>query len=72
MFKVVLWDTDQVVEEYQFLRDARRHARRLGHGPYNQFTTSYPPVARVDDEEGVVYNPRFPYLAGDALKEAAQ
>lgn len=62
MYNVVNWDTDEVIKSFKKLSEAKKFCRGLGHLPYDEFTTSYPPIARVDNSEGfTVYNPRFPY-----------
>lgn len=64
LYKVVLWDTGQVLLETTDLPGAKRLARNQGHTnkPHGK---SYSPIARVDEPMqngpgyGVLYNPRF-------------
>ena len=62
MYYVINWDTNEIIKEFDNLNAAKRFCRSLGHtGEYNKWYTGYPPVARVDGDNGVVYNPRFNY-----------
>jgi hypothetical protein len=58
MYTIVRWDNNQSLGTYEDLATAKRQCRKLGHTgkPYGN---TYPPIARVDDENGTVYNPRF-------------
>ncbi len=59
MFKVMNWDTREVMYEFKKLATAKRYAKRAGHiGKGNG--SYYSPVAYVEDDNGFcVYNPRF-------------
>jgi hypothetical protein len=61
MFYVVRWDTGEVAYKFEKLAIAKRYARGMGHtGEDHPFLTGYPPIARVQNEDGeCVYNPRF-------------
>jgi len=50
----------QTHSTHEELKTAKSVCRKLGHtGEDNPGLTSYPPVAFVADDEGLVYNPRF-------------
>lgn len=62
MYKVILWDTQEIVGEYENLSTAKRECRKLGcdkrwvSGNFKWYT----PLAFVGDENtNLVYNPRF-------------
>ena len=68
MYHVVSWDTNEVMTRpdgtplsFEKLAVARRWCRGQGHtGEDNSGLTGYPPIARVQDDDGYcVYNPRF-------------
>jgi len=70
MYDVVNWDDNKVIRSFSKLSEAKKFCRSLGHLPYDKFTTSYSPIARVDNSEGfTVYNPRFPYKCSCCGKE---
>lgn len=65
MFRVVIWDTDEILDEFELLVTAKKIARHQGHNgkPYGKYLD---PIARVDgpmrdgsDGYGVEYNPKF-------------
>jgi hypothetical protein len=60
-FKVVSWDTGEILSEHTKLSIAKRYARGQGHtGEDHEGLTNFPPVAHVANEAGeVLYNPRF-------------
>lgn len=59
MYKIVSWETGEILEECVKLSIAKRHCRKLGYVD-NGHPTNYSPVAYVADADGyVVYNPRF-------------
>lgn len=59
VFKVISWDTDEVLTEVTDLAIAKKHCRSMGHtGEHNG--KWFMPVARVQNDKGeCVYNPRF-------------
>lgn len=69
MYRVVLWDTNQVIFETSHLSSAKRIARNQGHTG-----EPYPPIARVDEPMqdgpgyGILYNPRFVVGKDDDFK----
>jgi hypothetical protein len=66
MYKVVIWDTKEVIAEFSELKDAKRVARRQGSQECNISTTGYEPRAyvgvEIDGRMCVEYNPRFTKL----------
>ena len=66
MYKIINWNTDEVMGEYVSLAQAKRVCKTLGHtGEINAIYTSFPPVAYVADDNGLVYNPRFAFPNSD-------
>lgn len=74
MYKVIIWNTGQVLLETPHLASAKRIARNQGHTgePYGKF---YSPIARVDEPMvegspgyGVKYNPVFQVGKHDNFK----
>ena len=65
IYKVINWDTDQVMSEHETLKQASRACKKLGHtGQTNEISVGMFPVAFVgifiDGKYcGCVYNPRF-------------
>lgn len=60
-YKVILWGTGEVVAQYEKLADARKHARKLGYTKEETFSLkNFAPVAFIGNDNGLVYNPRFP------------
>lgn len=74
MYRVVIWDTGNVLVETDHLPSAKRVARHQGHnGKHNG--KYYGPVARVDEPMrdgspgyGVCYNPKFRVGKDDDFK----
>jgi hypothetical protein len=72
MYKVISWDTGEVLQEHENVNKAKRECRKLGcildHGKYL-------PVAFVSDGQKVFgrycvfYNPRFKNPTPDQVKE---
>ncbi len=65
MYRVVMWDTDEILDEFEDLDSAKRIARNQGHDS-KPFGVWLCPLARVDgpmrhrpDGYGVEYNPSF-------------
>lgn len=70
MFKVINWDTNAVIVEFAALSDAKKVCRNQGHtGETDYWKVSYFPVARVNDENGCVYNPVFKVGKDDNFKK---
>jgi len=69
MYHVVNWDTNETIKSFDKLAIARRYCRGMGHtGEDCPGLTGYPPIARVQDDDGYcVYNPRFSKLIGSAV-----
>ena len=67
MYKVMNWDTREVMYEFEKLATARRYAKGAGHiGKGNG--SYFSPVAYVEDENGYcVYNPRFSMRISSAV-----
>ncbi len=67
MFKVINWDSHEVMHEFKKLATARCYAKGAGHiGKGNG--SYYSPVAYVEDEHGFcVYNPRFSMRISSAV-----
>lgn len=65
MYRVVIWNTDEILDEFEHLASAKRVARNQGHDGEVRGEWLCP-VARVDGPMhdgsagfGVEYNPRF-------------
>lgn len=65
MYRVVIWNTNEVLDEFASLATAKRVARNRGHSG-DGTDTQFSPIARVDGPMrdgspgyGVEYNPRF-------------
>ena len=72
MYKVINWDTGDVISEHDDIKEARKACRDQGaistDGWENKFHRVLSPVAFVQDANGCcVYNPRFknPEYNGD-------
>ncbi len=73
-YRVVIWDTDEILDEFESLVTAKRVARNRGHNgePYGKW---FGPIARVDGPMedgspgfGVEYNPSFRVGKDDDFK----
>jgi len=66
MYRIINWDTGEVISEWKALPTAKRYCRGEGHtGEGNGVW--FNPVAWVADEDGnCVYNPRFQVGFGNA------
>jgi hypothetical protein len=66
MYKVIIWDTNEVIAEFDNLKDAKRIARNQGSQECSISTTGYEPRAyvavEIDGRLCAEYNPRFKTL----------
>jgi len=74
MYRVVIWDTNEVLDEFEILATAKKVARHQGHNG-EAHGKWFGPIARVDGPMhdgspgfGVEYNPRFKVGADDDFK----
>lgn len=74
MYRVVIWDTSEILDEFEHLASAKRVARNQGHNnlPHGKW---YGSIARVDGPMhdgssgfGVEYNPQFKVGQHDDFK----
>ena len=58
-YRVVRWETDEIITEVTSLKSAKKRCREMGHTDEHNGKW-YLPIARVDNNAGeCVYNPRF-------------
>lgn len=67
MYKIINWNTNEVIAEIASLSAAKRVCRKLGHTS-KAWGKHYPPIAYVADDGGLVYNPRFSVGKHDDFK----